>query len=381
MIRNTIVFLLLVASLQLSAQTAKIIWNAGNAKLLAKSTTLLVEYNAADNATGGTHKYKLWDVALGKVIMETNGRNFFGQGNTFIIIDDKYISVYAIVADKATVSAKFNVSEISKTGYKDVEFVGLSAKSNPIFKLIGDENPAYYLYNMSSKTSRKLAIPNDFYKSVYMPQSGEFVYLVQAAGKHVCYSFNPENNQVLAKGTIASVPDEKIYRVQLSPDGKHAIYGGKYVYDMSANKLLFQLPFSNQDISWANSSMSYSGQKVTADFSVKGDSIIIIKRLKENMSATEKVQIEIFDTASDKSIKSFFFNFKGDIMADADVPSGWAAFVKDGKVKVVHLTSKNVTREFSLLDDNSDSLFNTTGSLQGTKDNSLSDTKTPQSTR
>jgi hypothetical protein len=136
---------------------------------------------------------------------------------------------------------------------------------------------------------------------------------------------------------------------------------------MKASKMLYQLPVSNQDINWTNSSMQYSGQKVSADFSVKGDSIIIIKRLKENMASTEKVQIEIYDTVSDKSIKSFFFNYKGDIMADADVPSGWAAFVKDGNVKIVHLTSKNVTREFSLLTtDDNNTLFNSTGMLPGT---------------
>jgi hypothetical protein len=358
--------LLMFAVVQLSAQTTKITWAAGNAKLLAKSTTLLVEYNSVDNKSGGTHKYKLFDVAFGTVVLETNGRSFFGQGSTFIIIDDKFISVYNIAAAKATVTAKFNVSDISKTTYKDIEFVGLSKKNNPIFKLVGSETSSYYIFNMASKTTRKMATPADFYKSIYMPQSGEFVYLTQGGGKHVCYSYNPEDDKVLMKGTISSVPDEKIYRVQLSPDGNHAIYGGKYVYDMKASKMLYQLPVSNQDINWTNSSMQYSGQKVSADFSVKGDSIIIIKRLKENMASTEKVQIEIYDTVSDKSIKSFFFNYKGDIMADADVPSGWAAFVKDGKVKIVHLTSKNVTREFSLLStDDNNTLFNSTGMLPG----------------
>ncbi|UPT66630.1 MAG: hypothetical protein M0D57_19620 [Sphingobacteriales bacterium JAD_PAG50586_3] len=167
---------------------------------------------------------------------------------------------------------------------------------------------------------------------------------------------------------MSSVPDEKIYRVQLSPDGKHAIYGGKYVYDMAANKLLYQLPVSNQDINWSNSSMQYSGQKVTADFSLRGDSIIVIKRLKENMASTEKVQIEIYDTSSNKSVKSFYFNYKGDVMADADVPSGWAAFVKDGKVKIVHLTSKNVTREFSLISTDENGIYDTTGAIEDAKE-------------
>lgn len=359
---TTAVFLMF-ALVQLSAQTTKITWTAGNAKLLAKSTTLLVEYNSVDNKSGGTHKYKLFDVAMGTVILETNGRSFFGQDNSFIIIDDKYISIYAITSTKATIAGKFNVADISKTTYKDIEFVGLSKKKNPIFKLIGSETSSYYLYNMASKTTRKMAVPNDFYKSMYMPQSGEFVYLTQGGGKHVCYSYNPEDDKVLMKGTISSVPDEKIYRVQLSPDGNHAIYGGRYVYDMAANKLLYQLPFSNQDINWSNSSMQYSGQKVTAEFSVKGDSIIVIKRLKENMAATEKVQIEIYATTSDKSLKSFYFNYKGDIMADADVPSGWAAFVKDGKVKMVHLTTKNITREFSLYTTDDNNLYNSTGML------------------
>lgn len=361
MIKKILSVLFIAATIQLTAQT-KVTWSAGNAKLLAKSTTLLVEYNSDDKSTT-VHKYKLFDIAMGKVVLETNGRSFFGQGSTFVILDDKYITIYSIAKEVATVAAKFNVSEISKTTYKDIEFVGLSKKKNPIFKLVGDETATYYLYNVAAKNSRKLAVPNDFYKSLFMPQSGEFVYLVQAGGKHVCYSYNPEDNQVLMKGSISSVPDEKIYRVQVSPDGKHVIYGGKYVYNMGTNKMLYQLPVSNQDISWSNSSMQYSGQKVSAEFSVKGDSIIIVKRLKENLGATEKVQIEIYDTVSDKSIKSFFFNYKGDVMADADVPSGWAAFVRDGKVKVVHLTTKNITREFSLVTPDENGNYDTTGAV------------------
>ncbi|UPT66631.1 MAG: hypothetical protein M0D57_19625 [Sphingobacteriales bacterium JAD_PAG50586_3] len=91
----------------------------------------MVEYNSVDNKAGGTHKYKLFDVAMGNVVLETNGRSFFGQDNNFIIIDDKYITIYAIASTKATVAAKFNVSEISKAGYKDLEFVGLSKKRTP----------------------------------------------------------------------------------------------------------------------------------------------------------------------------------------------------------------------------------------------------------
>lgn len=338
----------LIVAVSAKAQT-KGEWVATSAKLLAKSTTVLVEYSPAAGKNLSGHKYKLFDVAFGKVIFETTGRSHFGQGNYFIIIDDKNIAVYTVGVEKTTQVAKFPVAEISKTGFNDIEFVGLSQKNNPIFKLVGSENANYYLYNLASKTSRKLAVPADFHKSTYMAQSAEFVYLTQAGGKHACYSFNPEDNKITLKGTISSVPDEKIYRVQVASNGKHAIYGGKYVYDMEANKLLYQLPLATRILPGAIAPCNTAAKKVTADFSQKGDSIIIIKRLKENVNATEKIQIEIYDTRTNGLIKSFFFNYKGDTMADADVPSGWAAFVLNGKIKMVHLTSKNVVREFSLI--------------------------------
>ena len=63
-------------------------WEATGASLVAKSTMVLVEY--ADKSDNGTavKKYKLFDVAFGKVLLETNGRVSYAYGNRFLIIDD-----------------------------------------------------------------------------------------------------------------------------------------------------------------------------------------------------------------------------------------------------------------------------------------------------
>lgn len=344
-------FVVLAAMFTQGLAQVKMEWEATGAALIAKSTAALIEYSAKGPNPTAVHKYKLFDVAFGKVLMETNGRNFYTHDSRFLILDDKYVTTYELQAEKVVTTGKFDLSSISKTGYNDIKVVGFSKKHFPIFKLVGSAESTYYIYNLTTKTTVKLAPPTDFYKGTFMPQSGTFVYMVQAGGKHVCYSYNPENNEVSVTGTINSVPDEKFYRVQISPNGKHAIYGSRYVYDLANNKMLYQLPVSNQDINWTGDNMAYSGQQVSATFSLKGDSIIIVKRMKENMQSTEKVQIEIFDTTSDKSVKSFFFNYKGDVMTDSDVPSGWAAFLRDGKVKIVHLTTKKVVREFSFDED------------------------------
>lgn len=341
-------------------------WEATGASLVAKSTMVLVEY--ADKSDNGTavKKYKLFDVAFGKVLLETNGRVSYAYGNRFLIIDDSYVNVYDIVADKVSSIGKIQVSELSKNGYKDLEVIGFSKTKYPMFKIIGSATPTYYIYNLTSRSSRKMAPPADFHKCTFMPQTGDFVYLTQAAGKHICYRYNPESESTTQNGSLTGLPDEKIYRLQLSPDNKYAIYGGCYVYDVANSKMLYQLPVNNQDINWTGDKMAYSGQKVTAAFSAKGDSIIIVKRLKENVASTEKVQIEIYDTITDNSVKSFFFNYKGDVMVDTDITSGWAAFVREGKVKVVHLTTKKVLREFSLVTPEMMDLYNTTGATDGT---------------
>ncbi len=340
---------LLSSSFAFSQTQTAISWKPQRATLLAKSTVLMVEYAPDGAKKGYQRKYKLFDIALGKVLLELDGRDYYGRGSRMVVIDNTHIAIYDVNATTPVQVAKFKASELSNAAIDNFEIIGLSSIGNPIFRQTGAESASYYLYNIATRGVRKLGHPEELYKSTFVAQTGLFDYMKESKTKHLCYSYNPETDLVAQTGTLDSVSSKNIYRIQLSKGGSFAIYGCCLVYDMKNGKVMYSLPVSNEDMDWTGNKMSYSGTRVLSGFSAKGDSVIVIKKMKENMQADEKVQVEIYSTINDAPVKSFFIFHKGDVLVDADIPSGWAAFMGNGKVKVVHLTTRTTVREFSLL--------------------------------
>lgn len=362
-LRNLLVILLAFIMGHTFAQTSykNIKWVPAKATLLAKSTVVLVEYNPEGQKIN-SHKYKLFDVALGKVLLETTGREYYGYGNRFLIVDDFMASVYDVAATKPNAIIAFKVNSIAGKPVEDIEIVGLTAKGNPIFKQTGSAEHAYFLYDVAEKEPRKLKAPADLYKSTFIPQTGCFDYLKEADKKHICYSYNPENEEVKKVGEIDSINANNLYRIQTAPNNKFVIYGGSQVYNLTQGNVMYTLPVSSGNMSWNGNSMDYTGQRVSAAFSAKGDSVIVIKKMKDSMVSDEKVQVEIYSTVNKGSVKSFFIYEKGSLLIDTDIPSGWAVFLGSEKIKVVHLTTKKVVREFSVANtpENPFGLTNTT---------------------
>lgn len=348
--RGLLAVVLIVSAANLFAQNTSfknLKWTPAKATLLAKSSVILVEYNADDKKIN-THKYKLFDIALGKVTIETSGRDYYGFGNRFVIMDDYMVNVYDINATKPTAVMTFKVSGIAGKPVEDIEIVGLSAKGNPIFRQTGSAEPAYYMYSMATKAIKKLGTPNELYKSTFIPQTGQFDYLKEADKKHMCYSYNPETEEVKKVGTIDSINSSNIYRIQTSPNNKFVIYGGSQVYNLDQGNVMYTLPLSSGNMSWNGNTMDYTGQRVSTTFSAKGDSVIVIKKMKDSMVSDEKVQVEIYSTVNKGSVKSFFMYEKGSLLIDTDISSGWAVFLGGEKIKVMHLTTKKIVREFSV---------------------------------
>lgn len=330
---------------QFNPKTAN--WKPDRASLLAKSTVIVVEYSAAGEKTK-THKYKLYDIALGKVLLENYGREYYSSGSRMAIIDEYAVTVYDIKAGTPLQICKVQTNEIAGTSVDNLEIVGFSNKGNLIFKQTGAAEANYFLLNIGSKAARKLGKPEEIYKSTFVQQTGMFDYLREVNQKHWCYSYDPETEQVTKTGEIDKINSNNIYRIQTAPNNKFCIYGASQVYNLSGGNVMYTLPVSNGSMSWNGNSMDYTGQRVSSAFSAKGDSVIVIKKMKETPTADEKVQVEIYSTVNNGSVKSFFIYQKGSLLIDTDIPSGWAVFLGDEKIKVVHLTTRQVVREFSV---------------------------------
>lgn len=341
-------FLMLFTATTLLAQNKQAYWIPNKSQFVAKSAYALVVYNSTDVKKVDQHKYKLFDVATGNVALELSGFDYLAYKNRFMVYGSNSAEVYDVVGNTTTKVAEFGTKALYSKNINEVEVVGFSKNHWPIFRVVGQEIPDYFIYNLTLKNLRKLKMPANTYSMTFNPTTGDFSYIKQDNGKYLCQRFNPENEGVVTAGFINTIPDATPGNIKLSPTNQYVIYADKQVYNPKTGEFLYDLPKTNENLIWQGDRFDFTGVRVACQFSENGDSLIVIRKMKKEVGATETVNVEIVNTKTNTPLKTFYLMIPSAALVDTDVASGWAAFLGEGKVKIVHLTSKSILREFTL---------------------------------